>query len=142
MEQDGERCLLVYFATHKKSSRMRQLFCFLGLIACFSPPLANAQELNVPVVRYTPSPWRAVWITHPDISGNEYAVVNFRKEFRLETKPSQFIISVSADNKYVLYVNGSRVARGPQLSDIRHWRYETIDISSFLQAGENVIAAS
>lgn len=120
---------------------MRQLFCFLGLIACFSPPLANAQELNVPVVRYTPSPWRAVWITHPDISGNEYAVVNFRKEFRLETKPSQFIISVSADNKYVLYVNGSRVARGPQLSDIRHWRYETIDISSFLQAGENVIAA-
>src|SRR5690606_41846971 len=49
--------------------------------------------------------------------------------------------SVSADNKYVLYVNGTRVARGPQLSDIRHWRYETIDIAPFLRAGENVIAA-
>src|SRR5690606_23504571 len=98
MEQDGERCLLVYFATDKKSSRMRQLFCFLGLIACFSPPLGNAQLLTLPVVHSTPSPWKAVWITHPDISGNEYAVVNFRKELHLETKPSQFIISVSADN--------------------------------------------
>ncbi|HEY8512752.1 MAG TPA: alpha-L-rhamnosidase C-terminal domain-containing protein [Cyclobacteriaceae bacterium] len=120
---------------------MRVLFYFLGYIACFSPLFVVGQELNVPIVRYTPKPWRAVWITNPHISGNEYAAVNFRREFNLETKPSQFIISVSADNKYVLYVNGNLVARGPQLSDIRHWRYESIDISSFLRAGENVIAA-
>ncbi|MDV3308467.1 MAG: alpha-L-rhamnosidase [Cyclobacteriaceae bacterium] len=118
---------------------MRVLICLFGLVAYFLP--ARAQELNVPTVRHTPNPWRAAWITHPDISGNEYAVVIFRKDFQLDTKPSQFIISVSADNKYVLYVNGNRVARGPQLSDIRHWRYETIDIAPFLRAGENVIAA-
>src|SRR5690606_6434955 len=125
----------------QKLSCMRVLFYFLGYIACFSPLFVVGQELNVPIVRYTPKPWRAVWITNPHISGNEYAAVNFRREFNLETKPSQFIISVSADNKYVLYVNGNLVARGPQLSDIRHWRYESIDISSFLRAGENVIAA-
>lgn len=120
---------------------MRIAGCFLGLVACFISSFTAGQELNVPEVRYTPHRWRANWITHPGISGNEYAVVNFRKEFDLDVKPSQFIISVSADNKYVLYVNGKRVARGPQLSDIRHWRYETIDIAPFLRAGENVIAA-
>jgi hypothetical protein len=119
---------------------MRLLLYFFGLAVCF-PPFTIAQERNVRDVRYTLNPWRAVWITNPDISGNEYAVVLFRKEFQLEASPSQFIISVSADNKYVLYVNGKRVARGPQLSDIRHWRYETIDIAPFLTAGKNVIAA-
>ncbi|MFO7256469.1 MAG: alpha-L-rhamnosidase C-terminal domain-containing protein [Bacteroidota bacterium] len=141
MGQDGVGSDLAYFADSINYIDMRVLLYFFGLTICFLPLWVAGQELNVPAVRYTPSPWRAVWITHPDISGNEYAVVNFRKDFQLDVKPSQFIISVSADNKYVLYVNGHLVARGPQLSDIRHWRYETIDIASFLQEGQNVIAA-
>ena len=84
---------------------------------------------------------KAQWLTHPDLSGNEYAVVLFRRSFDLPTKPERFIINVSADNKYTLFVNGQRVCFGPQLSDIRHWRYETIDIGPYLQPGRNVLAA-
>jgi hypothetical protein len=64
-----------------------------------------------------------------------------RKIFGLVNKPEQFITSVSADNHYNLFVNGKRVGFGPQLSDIRHWRYETIDLAPYLQAGDNVLAA-
>ena len=118
-------------------------FCLIWVVlACLLlTEKVRSQELNVPTVTSTPDPWKAVWITHPDISGNEYAVVLFRNDFDLPVKPKRFIISVSADNKYVLYVNGKRVVAGPQLSDIRHWRYETIDIAPFLQEGNNTVAA-
>lgn len=100
-----------------------------------------SQELNVPTVTYVPDPWKAVWVTHPDISGTEYAAILFKNVFQLNVRPERFIISLSADNKYVLYVNGHRVVHGPQVSDIRHWRFETVDIAPFLQAGSNVVIA-
>lgn len=99
------------------------------------------QELNVPNPRFITQQWKATWITNPEISGNEYAVILFRNTFEVKSVPKQLIISVSADNKYELFVNGTRVCIGPQLSDIRHWRYETIDIAPFLVPGKNVIAA-
>lgn len=110
---------------------------FIGVHLAFG----QAPELNVPSAKYTNPNWKAKWITHPDLSGGEHAVVLFRKKFSLIDRPQQFIISVSADNHYRLYVNGKKVGFGPQLSDIRHWRYETIDIAPYLQAGENVLAA-
>ncbi|WP_421794986.1 alpha-L-rhamnosidase N-terminal domain-containing protein [Haliscomenobacter sp.] len=112
------------------------LWLFIGVHLAF----AQAPELNVPSAKYTNPSWKARWITHPDLSGGEHAVVLFRKKFSLIDRPQQFIISVSADNHYQLYVNGKKVGFGPQLSDIRHWRYETIDIAPYLQAGENVLA--
>src|SRR5690606_38534654 len=118
-------------------------FCLIsGLLAVsLLTEKAGSQDLNVPTVTSTPDPWKSVWVTHPDISGNEYAVILFRNEFDLPVKPQRFVISVSADNKYVLYVNGRRVVAGPQLSDIRHWRYETVDIAPYLQEGANTVAA-
>lgn len=101
----------------------------------------QAQELNVPTAHYAPAALKAQWLTHPDLSGNEYAVVLFRRTFDLAQKPDRFIVNVSADNKYTLFVNGQRVCFGPQLSDIRHWRYETIDLAPYLQPGRNVLAA-
>lgn len=112
------------------------------LLLLFSVSLKSwSQELNVPKVTSVPDPWKASWITHPDISGNEYAAVLFKNEFQLDVKPERFIVSLSADNKYVLYVNGQRVVNGPQLSDIRHWRFETIDIAPFLREGSNIVIA-
>jgi alpha-L-rhamnosidase len=102
---------------------------------------AQAPDLNVPNPQYVVQNWKARWITHPDLSGAEHAVVLFRRQFALPTKPSRFVVNVTADNHYTLYVNGQRVCFGPQLSDVRHWRYETIDIAPYLQAGDNVIAA-
>ena len=85
--------------------------------------------------------WSAQWITHPTASTLDYNVFLFRRDFDLAVIPKTFIIYVSADNRYKLFVNGKKVSMGPARGDINHWRYETIDIAKYLQAGKNTIAA-
>lgn len=85
--------------------------------------------------------WKGLWITHPTASLSEYGVFHFRKTFNLESSPEEFIIHVSADNRYRLFVNGKEVAEGPARGDLMNWRYETMDISSYLLTGANTIAA-
>ena len=52
------------------------------------------------------------------------------------------MVHVSADNRFILFVNGHRVGEGPARSDLHHWNYETFDLAPFLAAGQNVIAAT
>lgn len=85
--------------------------------------------------------WKAQWITHPTESTLVYGVFLFRNTFELKVKPKKFIIYVSADNRYRLYVNGEQVSFGPSIGDISHQRFETVDIADELIDGENVIAA-
>ncbi len=85
--------------------------------------------------------WKAQWITHPTASTLDYGVFLFRRTFKLEEKPNKFIVYVSADNRYRLFVNGEQVCFGPSVGDINNQRYETIDIAAALKVGENVLAA-
>ena len=85
--------------------------------------------------------WKAKWITHPGESLLDYGVFHFRKSFELKVQPKEFIINVSADNRYRLFVNGKAVCFGPARSDPEHWAFESIDIASFLKPGNNVLAA-
>ncbi|UXX79897.1 alpha-L-rhamnosidase N-terminal domain-containing protein [Reichenbachiella carrageenanivorans] len=84
--------------------------------------------------------WNAQWITHPSASTMDYGVFNFRRTFDLKEAPKSFVVHLSADNRYKLYVNGTYVGRGPAIGDIAHWRYETHDLAPYLQAGTNTIA--
>ncbi len=88
-----------------------------------------------------PDEWNSQWITHPDIDKTAYGLIHFRNTIQLDSKPEKFIIHVSGDNRYRLYINGKEVCYGPQAGDVRHWRYETLDVASFLQKGKNTIAA-
>ena len=88
-----------------------------------------------------PPAWTARWIDVPGISGHDYGVYHFRRAFRLAAKPAAFPVHVSGDNRYELYANGVRVSWGPARGDLRHWRYETVDIAAQLRAGKNVLAA-
>lgn len=83
----------------------------------------------------------ALWIFPPGETGHEFGVFHFRRGFDLDAKPSRFVVHVSADNRYRLFLNGQAVASGPQRSDLMHWRYETVDLAPHLQAGRNVLAA-
>ena len=85
--------------------------------------------------------WPAQWISVPGASGFDYGVYHFRRDFELAVKPGTFVVHVTADNRYQLYVNGERVSWGPARGDLYHWRYETVDIASHLKAGKNVLAA-
>jgi alpha-L-rhamnosidase len=86
-------------------------------------------------------PWDAYWIHVPNQPAHDYGVYQFRKTFTLSAKPASFIVHVSADNRYKLYVNGQLVSLGPARGDIFHWNFETVDLAAHLQTGKNVIAA-
>ncbi len=97
----------------------------------------NVQGKDVSQLKHA---WRAQWITHPNAPTLEYGVFLYRRTFDLSQVPNSFIIYVSADNRYRLYVNGERISEGPARSDINNWKYETVDIASQLQKGTNVIS--
>ena len=85
--------------------------------------------------------WPAKWITSDDAPARDEAVLYFRKRFDLPNPPNRFVVNVSADNRFVLYVNGQRAGSGPARSDLAHWHYETFDVGPLLKPGENVFAA-
>ncbi|MBE8721973.1 alpha-L-rhamnosidase-related protein [Sphingobacterium pedocola] len=85
--------------------------------------------------------WTAHWIGPATASPYDYGVHLFRKEFSLKDKPKQFIIHVSADQRYALFVNGHLVGRGPAAGGLLTWNYETFDIAAHMQPGQNLIAA-
>jgi len=86
--------------------------------------------------------WEANWIW----DGGEPSPHNFylyvRKEFELPADAVSAKIRVTADSRYILYVNGRMVGRGPVKSD-RRWLYydEWNPDKTQLQQGKNVIAA-
>ena len=65
----------------------------------------------------------------------------FRKTFEIKKAVKSAKVRLFADTRYVLYVNGIRAGRGPARSDPRWKLYDTLDISSLLKVGENVISA-
>lgn len=87
------------------------------------------------------SNWKARWIRVPGTPASEYGVYHFRRVFTLDSKPASFVVRVSGDNRYQLYVNGTRVVWGPARGDLKHWRFETVDLAPHLVAGRNVLAA-
>lgn len=85
--------------------------------------------------------WPAHWIKASDGSTNGYGVYHFRKVFELDSKPSKFVVHVSADNRYKLYINGELVSLGPARADVYNWPFETVDIAPYIKKGKNVLAA-
>jgi alpha-L-rhamnosidase len=100
---------------------------------------AFGQDSNTDTPR---NKWTAQWISHPTAPLREPGVFHFRKVMQLSKQPAHFVVHVSADNRFELYVNGSRVGEGPARGDLPHWRYETFDLAPFLHPGQNVIAAT
>jgi len=86
--------------------------------------------------------WKAQWITAPGAAERDCVVLHFRKVVELGTAPTRFLVDVSADNQFILYVNGREAGRGPSRSDLGHWRYETYDIGPMLHVGKNILAAT
>ncbi|HVX67521.1 MAG TPA: alpha-L-rhamnosidase C-terminal domain-containing protein [Bryobacteraceae bacterium] len=88
-----------------------------------------------------PRPWSARWIFPAGAPPSEYGVYHFRRTLELPARPGSFVVHVSGDNRYQLFVNGERVLWGPARGDVAHWRFETLDIASHLHQGRNVLAA-
>lgn len=96
--------------------------------------------------------WRGHWIWVPeetivmgrplswDVSERPEAHGLFRKTFILDSRPALAPARITADSRYVLYVNGQELFRGPIRSQPRRLYYDLFDLAPYLQVGPNVIA--
>ena len=65
---------------------------------------------------------------------------HFRKTFHLDQVPSRVPARITADSRYLLFVNGEPVGRGPIRSQPRRMHYDLYDLAPYLHTGENLIA--
>lgn len=52
----------------------------------------------------------------------------------------RYILRISADDYYKLYINGVYVAQGPAPAYVEHYYYNEIDVTEYLTEGKNVFA--
>jgi alpha-L-rhamnosidase len=93
----------------------------------------------------------AAWVWHPDPTGSADSAkvtvptwkykgkqeffqagwaapvfLRFKKEF--EATGAALVFHVSADERFELFLDGKRIARGPDRSDVEHWSYATYEV--------------
>ena len=92
-------------------------------------------------------PFDGVWQWIPSYQPSHSIAALFRQRFSLAKLPAKALIRIVSDQRYRLYVNGRLASRGP--ADVGRdydsgapgpWLYDVRDITSFLQAGQNVLA--
>jgi len=117
---------------------MRPIFALFVLALTYASLPAQSPMQPDPPSRE----WHAGWITHPTAPLREPIVLHFRRSLTLAAVPGSYPVRVSADNRFILYVNGHRVGDGPARGDLTHWRYERFDLAPLLQPGANLITAT
>ena len=75
-----------------------------------------------------------------DLPPAESSRAQFRRVFDVEDVPPRVPLRLSADSRYVLWVNGAEVGRGPIRSQPRRLRYDEYDIAAYLRPGRNAVA--
>src|SRR5579864_1024247 len=100
--------------------KIRSVFAFIFFLAIYflNPGTSRAQVASDLLNK----PWSAHWISCPDGPQRDTVVFHARKVLELNTMPAHFIVHVSADNQFLLYVNQQRTGSGPARSDLAHWR--------------------
>src|ERR1700756_4666693 len=117
---------------------MRRLFTLFSIVlATLALPAQTKPQADLPTRE-----WSASWITHPTAPLREPIVLHSRRSLKLGTVPASYVVRVSADNRFILCVNGTRVGDGPARGDLGHWRYERFDLAPTLKSGENLITAT
>ncbi len=121
--------------------RMQRFFTILTALVLLTGTCAFAQRDPLAPFNLKTDSWTACWISVPGVGAQDYGVYYFRKDVELAVVPADYVVHVTGDNRYKLYVNGTLVSLGPAKGDATHWNYETVDLAPYLQAGKNVIAA-
>ena len=71
----------------------------------------------------------AAWIQHPDFTGpvgdDAAQFFRFRKDFEAR---GPLELSVTADERYVLYLDGRRIDRGPDRGAVNDWTFRTLSL--------------
>jgi len=80
------------------------------------------------------------FIWSPAAPAGTQAYVAFRKSFELPTVPAALVmLDLFADSRYLLWVNGEQILRGPGRFNPKHPEFDSLDIRPFLRPGKNVL---
>ncbi|MCZ7648856.1 MAG: hypothetical protein M5U26_26965 [Planctomycetota bacterium] len=85
--------------------------------------------------------WQAQWIWHPEATRDGYAVVLFRKTLDLPHEVEDPTLWITADERFVFYLDGNLLARGPTRSDPTRWPCARVRPGT-LAAGRHTLAAA
>ncbi len=104
---------------------------------------AAGKSLPIPSIPF-PSPHAldmspARWIWYPSGRTLSNTVILFRRSFKLDGLPKKAVGWIVADSRYRLFVNGKRIQWGPAPSDPRWVEADPLDLTAFLDEGENVV---
>jgi alpha-L-rhamnosidase len=97
------------------------------------PPFPQSDTGNI-FLRYH---WPVSWITLPQAGAPPY-VMGFRLVID-EPRDISLRCHVTGDERYELYLDGERIAGGPERCSAEAWHYETLDLS--VKAGRHVLFA-
>jgi len=117
-------------------------FLFFLLIIChFVTAVSSDEGSTSPALPPGPALQASfVWCAAAPPAGAQ-AYVAFRRSFSLAAAPaSAATLHLFADARYLLYVNGAYVARGPCRFDPRSPDFDSLDVTAVLGAGANSIA--
>ncbi len=95
-------------------------------------------------IAQTPPPhFAADWIGHSwmyDTASDRNTYFAFRKAVTLPAEPRSATMRITADARYILWIDGAFVGRGPARSVPSAQSFDTHDVGPFLRRGTNVIA--
>lgn len=80
-------------------------------------------------------------IWSPSALPGKQAYVAFRKSFALQAAPASATLHLFADSRYILWVNGTYVLRGPCRFNPKRPEYDSVDLGPFLKEGTNILVA-
>ena len=119
---------------------------------------ARVTRGNTNILRVQPID-EASWVWHPDAKEpapgakdfwdgerkggdleGEMTFLKFRREFDVAEGDGSFVFDVSADERFVLLLDGKFVARGPNRGTVENWQYQTY-VAKDLAPGKHVFEA-
>ena len=119
---------------------------------------ARVTRGNTNILRVQPID-EASWVWHPDAkepkagttdfwSGERHGnladagltILKFRKSFDVADGDGTLVFDVSADERFVLFLDGRFVARGPNRGTVENWQYQTY-VAAGLKPGRHVFEA-
>ena len=92
---------------------------------------ASAQKIGAELQR------SFVWLASAPTGRQVFAA--FRKPFELAAAPTSAMLHLFADSRYLLWINGQYVDRGPCRFDPIAPEYDTLDVRPYLKQGTNAI---
>ena len=81
-----------------------------------------------------------IWMDVEEAIKDKEVFAGFRKHIELDWTPENVEANIFADSRYILWINGRYVDRGPCRFDPKGPQYDTLDITAYLKKGVNVVS--